>query len=121
MGGCRTGEAKITKGYRLPARFVIHTVGPVWFGGQQNEEAKLAQSYANSLLLAQKHDLHSIAFPCISTGVYRFPAEAAARIAFGGLKQTLPQCPAVEKSSFAVFSKADAEYYRALLAAEQAV
>lgn len=121
LGGCRTGEAKITKGYRLPARFVIHTVGPVWFGGQQNEEAKLAQSYANSLLLAQKHDLHSIAFPCISTGVYRFPAEAAARIALESLQQTLPQCPAVEKIIFCCFSKTDAEYYRALLAAEQAV
>lgn len=118
---CRTGEAKITKGYRLPARFVIHTVGPVWFGGKQNEEAKLAQSYANSLLLAQKHELHSIAFPCISTGVYRFPAEAAARIAWESLKQTLPQCPAVEKIIFCCFSKTDAEYYRALLAAEQAV
>ena len=90
LGGCRTGEAKITKGYRLPARYVIHTVGPVWFGGQQNEEDKLAQSYANSLLLAQKHDLHSIAFPCISTGVYRFPAKAAARIALESLKQVLP-------------------------------
>ena len=121
LGGCRTGEAKITKGYRLPARFVIHTVGPVWFGGHQNEEAKLAQSYANSLLLAQKHDLHSIAFPCISTGVYRFPAEAAARIALESLKQTLPQCPVVEKIIFCCFSKTDAEYYRALLAAEQAV
>lgn len=118
---CRTGEAKITKGYRLPARFVIHTVGPVWFGGQQNEEAKLAQSYANSLLLAQKHNLHSIAFPCISTGVYRFPAEAAARIALESLKQTLPQCPSVEKIIFCCFSKTDAEYYQALLAAEQAV
>ena len=121
LGGCRTGEAKITKGYRLPARFVIHTVGPVWFGGQQNEEAKLAQSYAHSLLLAQKHNLHSIAFPCISTGVYRFPAEAAARIALESLKQTLPQCPIVEKIIFCCFSKTDAEYYRALLAAEQAV
>lgn len=121
LGGCCTGEAKITKGYRLPARFVIHTVGPVWFGGHQNEEAKLAQSYANSLLLAQKHNLHSIAFPCISTGVYRFPAKAAARIALESLKQTLPQCPSVEKIIFCCFSKTDAEYYRALLAAEQAV
>ena len=76
---------------------------------------------ANSLLLAQKHNLHSIAFPCISTGVYRFPAEAAARIALESLKQTLPQCPAVEKIIFCCFSKTDAEYYRALLAAEQAV
>ena len=74
-----------------------------------------------SLLLAQKHDLHSIAFPCISTGVYRFPAEAAARIALESLKQSLPQCPAVEKIIFCCFSKTDAEYYRALLAAEQAV
>ena len=90
FGRLPTGEAKITQGYRLPARFVIHTVGPVWFGGKQNEEAKLAQSYANSLLLAQKHDLHSIAFPCISTGVYRFPAKAAARIALESLKQVLP-------------------------------
>ena len=122
LGGCRTGEAKITQGYRLPARFVIHTVGPVWFGGKQNEEAKLAQSYANSLLLAQKHELHSNRLSVHQHRcVYRFPAEAAARIALESLKQTLPQCPAVEKIIFCCFSKTDAEYYRALLAAEQVV
>ena len=103
LGGCRTGEAKITKGYRLPARFVIHTVGPVWFGGQQNEEAKLAQS-RQFLAACQKHDLHSIAFPCISTGV-PLPGRSRARIALESLKQTLPQCPAVEKNHLCCFPK----------------
>ena len=74
LGGCETGEAKITKGYRLPARHVIHTVGPVWEGGGAGEEALLANAYANSLTLAKNHSLRSIAFPAISTGVYAFPA-----------------------------------------------
>ena len=82
LNGCRTGEAKITQGYRLPAKFVIHTVGPVWFGGHRSEAVKLAEAYQNSLLLAQEHGIRSIAFPCISTGVYRFPADLAAETAF---------------------------------------
>ena len=121
LNGCRTGEAKITQGYRLPAKFVIHTVGPVWFGGHRSETVKLAEAYQNSLLLAQKHGVHSIAFPCISTGVYRFPADLAAETALAILKKTLPQCPTVEKIVFCCFSPHDAERYRALLERDGAV
>ncbi len=81
LGGCETGEAKITRGYRLKARHVIHTVGPIWQGGSANEEQLLASAYANSLALAEAHALASIAFPAISTGVYGFPPERAAGIA----------------------------------------
>lgn len=115
LNGCRTGEAKITQGYRLPAKFVIHTVGPVWFGGHHSEAVKLAEAYQNSLLLAQEHGIRSIAFPCISTGVYRFPADLAAETALAILKKTLPQCPSVEKIIFCCYSPQDAERYRALL------
>ena len=121
LNGCRTGEAKITKGYRLPAKFVIHTVGPVWFGGHRSEAVKLAEAYQNSLLLAQEHGIRSIAFPCISTGVYRFPADLAAETALAILKKTLPQCPSVEKIVFCCFSPQDAQRYRALLARDGAV
>lgn len=81
LGGCATGEAKITRGYHLPAAWVIHTVGPVWHGGNQGEAELLASCYQNSLNLAWQHDLNSIAFPSISTGVYGYPAEPAAEIA----------------------------------------
>ena len=121
LNGCRTGEAKITKGYHLPAKFVIHTVGPVWFGGHRSEAVKLAEAYQNSLLLAQEHGIRSIAFPCISTGVYRFPADLAAETALVILKKTLPQCPTVEKIVFCCYSPQDAERYRALLERDGAV
>src|SRR5216683_5951130 len=88
-GGCATGEAKITKGYRLPAKWVIHTVGPVWHGGKHNEDELLASCYRNSLALAAKHSIRSIAFPCISTGAYRFPSDRAAGIAFTEIKNFL--------------------------------
>ncbi len=81
LGGCPTGEAKITSGYNLKASYVIHTVGPVWHGGQKNEDNLLASCYRNSLQLAMDYKLHSIAFPSISTGVYRFPIERASKIA----------------------------------------
>jgi O-acetyl-ADP-ribose deacetylase (regulator of RNase III) len=81
LGGCQTGEAKITRGYRLKARHVIHTVGPIWQGGKADEERLLASAYANSLALAEAHALRSIAFPAISTGAYGFPPDRAARIA----------------------------------------
>lgn len=81
LHGCRTGEAKITNGYRLPARFVIHTVGPVWNGGGKNEDALLALCYRNSLRLAEENDIKTIAFPAISCGIYRFPIRRAAEIA----------------------------------------
>ncbi len=81
LGGCPTGEAKLTRGYRLKARHVIHTVGPVWHGGDRGEDALLAACYRNALALARRHRLASLAFPAISTGIYRFPLERAARIA----------------------------------------
>jgi O-acetyl-ADP-ribose deacetylase (regulator of RNase III) len=81
LGGCQTGEAKITRGYRLPARFVIHAVGPVWHGGNANEDALLASCYRRALEIAAEHGLRSIAFPAISTGIYAFPADRAAGIA----------------------------------------
>ena len=89
LGGCDTGSAKITRGYRLPARHVIHAVGPVWRGGQHNEEALLAGCYRTALELAADHGLSSIAFPAISTGVYRFPKDMAARIAVGTVVSAL--------------------------------
>lgn len=81
LGGCPTGEARLTRGYRLPARYVIHTVGPVWYGGGYDEAELLASCYRNSLQLAAAHGLETIAFPAISTGIYRYPLEDAARIA----------------------------------------
>ncbi len=81
LHGCRTGQAKITPGFLLPARYVIHTVGPIWRGGRQDEAALLAACYRNSLVLAKQHDVRTIAFPCISTGVYGFPPQLAAPIA----------------------------------------
>ena len=115
LNGCKTGEAKITAGYRLPARHVIHTVGPIWHGGKNNEAAQLAAAYANSLHLAEKHQVRSIAFPCISTGIYGYPADAAATIALQTVRDTLPHCPHIEKIIFCCFSVEDAETYRDLL------
>ncbi|QOX63061.1 O-acetyl-ADP-ribose deacetylase [Anoxybacterium hadale] len=89
LGGCKTGEAKITNGYRLPAKYVIHTVGPVWHGGEQGEPALLAECYRNSLCLAQKNGIKTIAFPAISTGVYGYPKEQAAVIAVNTIRDFL--------------------------------
>ncbi len=89
LNGCETGSAKITKGYRLPARHVIHAVGPVWHGGTSNEDALLASCYRTALALVAEHGLGSLAFPAISTGVYRFPLDRAARIAVGTVVQAL--------------------------------
>jgi O-acetyl-ADP-ribose deacetylase (regulator of RNase III) len=115
IGGCPTGEARITGGYDLPARHVIHTVGPVWRGGGQGEDALLAACYRNSLLLAQANDVTLIAFPAISTGVYRFPAARAARIAVETVKATLAEAPDIAEVIFVAFNDAAAEPYRALL------
>ncbi len=93
LGGCATGSAKITRGYRLPARHVIHAVGPVWHGGRSNEEELLASCYRTALALARTHGLASIAFPAISTGVYRFPLGPAARIAVGTVASELSGRP----------------------------
>src|SRR5512139_3805357 len=86
LGGCPTGQAKLTKGYRLPAKWVIHTVGPVWYGGDRGEDALLAECYRNSLALAARRGVRSIAFPAISTGAYGFPLERATRIAVTEVK-----------------------------------
>ena len=117
LGGCRTGEAKITQGYRLPARWVVHTVGPVWRGGQHDEAELLAAAYANSLCLAAEQGAQSIAFPCISTGVYGYPAREAAKIAVQAVRETLPQCPQMQRVVFCCFSQQDAARYQQLLEA----
>jgi O-acetyl-ADP-ribose deacetylase (regulator of RNase III) len=119
LGGCKTGEAKITKGYRLPARHVIHTVGPVWRGGEHgepDEPDQLAACYRNSLALADRHGLRSLAFPCISTGIFGYPAEAAARIAVDTVRTTLAEAIALQDVTFCCFSADDLALYRALLA-----
>jgi O-acetyl-ADP-ribose deacetylase (regulator of RNase III) len=116
LGGCATGEARITKGYRLPARYVIHTVGPVWHEGKYREEELLASCYKNSLALAREHHLKTIAFPSISTGAYRFPVRKAAAIAVGTVKKFLEEQPGVfEKVTFVLFSDQDLEIYKSSL------
>lgn len=117
MNGCRNGEAKITKGYRLKARHVIHTVGPVWNGGKNGEREKLRACYTNSLRLAAENGLQSIAFPCISTGVYRFPADEAAKIAVESVRAFLETPCSIEKVLFCCFSEADRARYERLLEA----
>ena len=105
LNGCRTGEAKITRGYQLPARHVIHTVGPVWHGGQQGEPQKLADCYRNSLDLAAQYQLHHVAFPAISTGVYGYPVEEATRIAVDTVKAWLTAHPQAQMQvTFCCFS-----------------
>jgi O-acetyl-ADP-ribose deacetylase (regulator of RNase III) len=103
LGGCATGDAKITRGYDLPSRFVIHAVGPVWQGGRRNEDALLASCYATSLRLAHEKGLSSIAFPAISCGVYRFPNDRAADVAVRTIRDTLPACPAVTRVLLVAF------------------
>jgi O-acetyl-ADP-ribose deacetylase (regulator of RNase III) len=115
LGGCKTGEAKLTKGYRLPAKHVIHTVGPVWNGGNRREPELLANCYANSLALAVKHGLASIAFPSISTGIYGYPIEQAARIAVTTVKQFLAESESSLDVTFCCFSQPDLEVYQAIL------
>ena len=105
LGGCLTGQAKITKGYKLLAKYVIHTVGPVWCGGNNDEDNKLSNCYRNSLVLASVHNLKSIAFPSISTGAYRFPLERAARIAIGAVKEFLEINDSIEKIIFVCFDR----------------
>jgi O-acetyl-ADP-ribose deacetylase (regulator of RNase III) len=113
LHGCKTGEAKLTQGYRLPAKFVIHTVGPVWNGGNAGEAGLLAACYRNSLALAEKHGVASIAFPAISTGVYGYPKDAAARIAVDTVRAFAAQ--SVREVVFCCFSEDDRERYAKLL------
>ncbi|OGS94370.1 MAG: O-acetyl-ADP-ribose deacetylase [Gallionellales bacterium RIFCSPLOWO2_02_FULL_57_47] len=120
LGGCKVGEAKLTRGYRLPARFVIHTVGPVWHGGKQGEPELLASCYRNSLRVAAEHDAHSIAFPCISTGVYGYPVELAARVAVATVRSSLPELNSIREVIFCCFSTGDFAFYQKLLDAAPA-
>lgn len=115
LGGCPTGEARITRGYRLPARHVIHAVGPVWRGGNAREDALLASCYRSALRLAVEYGLRSIAFPAISTGIFRFPAERAARIATAEVTGFLLEEPRLERVIFCCFDAATMAHYRRAL------
>lgn len=115
LGGCATGEVKLTGGYRLPAKYVIHAVGPVWRGGHENEPALLADCYKNALTLAVRNDLRSVAFPCIGTGIYGFPKPQAAEIAVSTVKDFLAAQHANIQVIFCCFSKDDAAMYHSLL------
>lgn len=117
QGGCKVGEAVITTGGNLPAKFVIHTVGPVWNNGQHDEENLLASSYFNSLQVAIKHNIKSIAFPNISTGIYRFPKEKAASIAVTTVKSFLPTTDSLQQVIFVCYDIENYNTYNELLRA----
>lgn len=115
LGGCKTGDAKITKGYRLKARHVIHTVGPVWHGGKSNEPEQLASCYRRSLEIAVASGLSSIAFPCISTGAYGYPTEASAKIAVKTVRQFVETETSLKEVVFCCFSEQDLQLYQRAL------
>jgi O-acetyl-ADP-ribose deacetylase (regulator of RNase III) len=117
LGSCATGEAKITEGFRLSARYVIHTVGPVWGGGERGEGMLLANCYRNALKLAAEHDLASVAFPAISTGIYGFPPDRAALIAVRTVRETLPDVPGIARVVFCCFGAESRDLHQAALAA----
>lgn len=115
LRGCATGDAKLTQGYRLPARYVIHTVGPVWRGGKNREDELLASCYRRSLELAVKHGITTVAFPAISTGIYGFPLERAARIAVKEVTAFLQEHSNVDKVVFACFDQTTSNVYGKIL------
>ncbi|MBR1226656.1 MULTISPECIES: O-acetyl-ADP-ribose deacetylase [unclassified Bradyrhizobium] len=117
LNGCATGDAKITRGYRLKAQHVIHTVGPVWNGGNLGEDDLLASCYRRSIELCRKHGLASVAFPAISTGIYRFPAERAAGIAVATVVDALATAPEMTSVIFCCFSEDSARLHESALAA----
>ncbi len=112
IGHCATGDAVITGGYRLPARHVIHTVGPVWHGGGQGEAELLASCYRRSLAVAQENALATIAFPAISTGIFGYPPDEAAEVAVRAVAETLPRCPGITQVIFCCFDDACVERHR---------
>ena len=116
IGGCPTGEARITRGYRLPAKYVIHTVGPVWGGGKGREPELLRNCYVNSLRLANEQGIESVAFPSISTGAYRYPIAQAAKIAVETVREELSNTTSVDLVRFVCFSAGDFAVYEKLLA-----
>ncbi len=115
LGGCQTGDAKLTKGYRLSARFVIHAVGPVWHGGTHGEPLLLASCYRRAIEIAASNGILTLAFPCISTGVYGYPAELAARVAVATADLAVQEFAAIREIIFCCFSSADLALYAALL------
>jgi O-acetyl-ADP-ribose deacetylase len=115
LGGCATGDAKITRGHRLPSKHVIHAVGPVWNGGKKDEPELLRRCYMRSMELAAENGLKSIAFPSISTGAYRFPKERAAEIAVATVQEQLRLRPEIEKVVFVCFSEQDHAIYQKLV------
>ncbi len=115
LGGCETGDAMITQGYSLPAKFVIHAVGPVWNGGGHNEAKLLASCYRRALELAARRDISSIAFPCISTGVYDYPIEQAARIAVDTVRACVLDLPRMKEVMFCCYSAGDYDLYERIL------
>lgn len=112
QGGCPTGEAVITTGGRLPAPYVIHAVGPVWQGGGQNEDALLSSAYRNSIRIAAAHNLRTLAFPNISTGIYGFPRERAVDIAIAAVREALAKAPSIEQVTFVCFDDQNYRLYR---------
>jgi O-acetyl-ADP-ribose deacetylase (regulator of RNase III) len=119
LGGCPTGEARLTRGYGLAARWVIHAVGPVWRGGGANEDALLASCYRASLALAEREGMRSVAFPAISTGIYGFPLERATGIALRTVRERLEAMPAPNTVVFVCFDERTAEVYRRALAEQR--
>ncbi|MDY7231337.1 O-acetyl-ADP-ribose deacetylase [Hyalangium rubrum] len=118
LRGCPTGEARITQGYKLRARHVIHTVGPRWQGGGRGEAGQLARCYQSVFALVEKHGLRTVAFPSISTGMYGYPIEKASRIALREIQAALERLPQVEKVTVVLFTPGDLEVYRRALAGE---
>ena len=116
LGGCATGDAKITRGFRLPARHVIHAVGPIWHGGTHGEDGALASCYRRAIELCADGSMASLAFPAISTGIYRFPAGRAATIAVRTTSEVLPIAPTLERIIFCCFSEASARLHEEALA-----
>jgi O-acetyl-ADP-ribose deacetylase (regulator of RNase III) len=117
LGGCATGDAKLTQGYRLPARAVIHAVGPIWHGGAQGEPAQLASCYRRAIELAAEHGLRSVAFPSISTGIYGYPTALAAEVAIDAVVAATEAYPTVERVIFCCFSPSDRRVYEQALQA----